>query len=148
MASLLKVRRVGASKHKTSEYLITPIYLPGQNTSGEEVLACFRRELYLVDDLRAKILLGNDILGPEGVVVDVADHKAFIGSCQVIVPLSARQRGQFIRKNVHTKMASVIPPHSEILVPTKTISLPNDRDFFFEPYSQANLVLYVHLVDY
>ena len=147
MATPLKVRGVGSSRHKTSEYVTIPIYLLGQ-VEGKEVLAYFRREMYLIDDLRAKMLLSNDILGPEGFIIDVANSKAYISSYNVAVPMSARQRGQFITRNIHAKEMSLVPPHSEILIPTKSVPLPRDRDFLFEPSAQVNLILFAHLVDY
>ena len=66
MASPLKVRGLGTSKHKTFEYITTPLYLPAvQKDTSKTILACFRREIYIIDDLRAKILIGNNVLGPE-----------------------------------------------------------------------------------
>ena len=41
-----------------------------------------------------------------------------------------------------------MPPHSEILIPTKSVLLPKDRDFLFEPSAQVNLVLFAYLVNY
>ena len=74
MASPLKVYRVGNSKYKTSEYIIVLIYLPGLSNNGKEkVLVYIRRELYLVDDLRAKMLISNDILGPKKFVIDIIE---------------------------------------------------------------------------
>ena len=89
MATLLKVRGVGSSRYKTSEYVTIPIYLLGL-VEGKEVLAYFRREIYLIDDLRAKILLSNNILGPEGFVINVANSKAYISSYNITVSISAR----------------------------------------------------------
>ncbi len=60
MASPLKVRGVGSTKHETDEYVSVTIYFPGQK-ERKEALAFITRELHLVDDLRAKMLLGNDI---------------------------------------------------------------------------------------
>ena len=71
----LPVRGIRISKYETSEYITVPIYLPGvQDTgpnSGSKALACIRRELYLVDNLRTNMLVGNDILGPEEIVINI-----------------------------------------------------------------------------
>ena len=45
------------------------------------MLAYIHRELYIVDDLRTKMLIGNDILGPENMIIDVASKTAKIRSC-------------------------------------------------------------------
>ena len=76
------MRRVGNSKYKTSEYVTVLIYLLGLSSDGEEkVLVYIRRELYLVNDLRAKILISNDILGPKKVVINIIERNVYISSC-------------------------------------------------------------------
>lgn len=149
MASPLRVRGVGSSQHETSEYLVTPCYFPGIDKHGNEVLACARREIHIVDGLRANMLIGNDFIGPEGISIDIANQKAYIGSCKTSITVTARQRGQYIRRKIQALSATVIPPHSETFVPVKTstLSLPEDRDYIFEPTTQANLILFAHLVD-
>lgn len=71
----LPVRGIGISKHETSEYITVPIYLLGVQDTGSKseskALACIRRELHLVDNLRANILVGNDILGPEEIIINI-----------------------------------------------------------------------------
>ena len=149
MASPLKVRGLGTSKHETSEYITNPLYLPAvEKDTAREVLACIHRELHVVEDLRAKMLIGNDILGPEEIVIDVAGRKAYIGSCNSFASVTAHQRSSFLRRHVHAKTASIIPPHGELMIPTSPLKLPEDRDFLFEPSVQGNLTMYAHLVDH
>lgn len=149
MASPLRVRGVGSSQHETSEYLVTPCYFPGIDDHGNRVLACARREIHIVDGLRANMLIGNDFIGPEGISIDIANQKAYIGSCKTSIAVTARQRGQYVRRKIQALSATVIPPHSEGFVPirTSTLSLPDDRDYIFEPTTQANLILFSHMVD-
>ena len=149
MASPLKVRGLGTSKHETSEYVTSPVYLPAvDKNTDKKILACVRREVHIVDDLRAKMLIGNDILGPEKIVVDIARGKAYIGSCDAFTTITAHQRGSFFRRHVHVKNTLVIPPRNEKMVPTRPLTLPEDRDFLFEPTVQGNLTMYAHLVDH
>lgn len=63
MASPLSVWGVGGSRHETSEFVILQMYLPGQK-NGQQVLTSVKREVHIVDDLRAKMLIGNAIIGP------------------------------------------------------------------------------------
>ena len=69
---LLKVRGVGILKYKTSEYIIILIYLSSIDKSSKLILVYFRKELYLVDSLRAKILIGNNIISLEDIVINLA----------------------------------------------------------------------------
>ena len=148
MAKPLRVRGFGSAIHKTSEYILHEIYFPGIDESGERVLAYVCRELHLVDDLRAKMLIGNNIIGPEGIVIDVANKKAYVASCGVTVRVSARLRGKFVKRRVHSNTATIVLPHLEIMLQTRSVNLPADRDFFSDPVAQTNLTLFAHLVDH
>ena len=88
------------------------------------------------------------LLGPEKIVIDIAGQKAYIGSCDAFAPVTAHQRGSFLRKPVHVEKTFVIPPRSERLVPTRPLALPEDRDFLFDPSVQGNLTMYAYLVDH
>ena len=72
MASSLRIRGVESIKHEIDEYVTISIYMPETDAEGNNVLASFNRELHLIDDLRAKMLIGNDILGPEEIFIDIA----------------------------------------------------------------------------
>ena len=58
MASPLRVRSVGPSKHVTSENVTIPIYMPDVDKAGDKVLRYLRRELHLLEDLCANVLIG------------------------------------------------------------------------------------------
>ena len=148
MVAPLRVHGVGSSTHETSKYILHEIYFSDTDESNKRVLACVRRELHLVDDLRAKMLIENDIIGPESIVIDVANKKAYIASCGVTVRVSARPRGEFVKRRVHLNTATIVPPHSKVMLQTRSVNLPADRDFFFDPVAQTNLTLFAHLVDH
>ena len=148
MATPLRVRGVGSSHHETSEYITQRIYLPATDDDGKPILACLHRELHIVDNLRAKMLIGNDIIGPEGIVIDVANKQARIGSCKATAKVTAKPRGEFVRKRVYVSESTFVPPRTEMMLPTKPINLPPDRDFIFEPVRQANLSMFAHIVDH
>lgn len=101
-----------------------------------------------MDGLRANMLIGNDIIGPEQISINVAERTALIVSCGVCIPISARQRLQPLRKKVLNAEAMTLPPRTETFVPVLPTGLPDDRDFFFQPLTQAYLTLFSHLVDH
>ena len=72
MSISLKVRGVGTSKYKTLEYVIISIYFLGVNNKNNSLfLVYFCKKLYLIDSLRAKILIGNNIISLEGIVINL-----------------------------------------------------------------------------
>lgn len=110
--------------------------------------ASIKCELHLVDGLQANILVGNDILSPEGFVININKNRVFIGSYKVTIPINAKQRGRFLRRKLLASGDNVVPPRSKTMIPLALVSLPNDRDFLFHLTTQANLTLYAHIVDH
>ena len=148
MPKALRVKGLGTAMHDTDEYVLIPMYIPGTKEDGTKVLCRIVREIHLVSDLKAHMLIGNDIVGPEQIVIDVSKSKATIGSCGVTADITCRQRSQqYTRRAVRTKNALSVPPGSECLIAVARLDLPPERDFLFEPDKQTNITLYAHLVD-
>ena len=100
MASPLKVRNVGSNRHLTDKFVFIPVYVPGTKDSIS-VLAYFKREFYIVNELRANILIGNNTIGPESINIRILDRLAYIGSCNITCQIKYRRRGQFKRRKIH-----------------------------------------------
>ena len=90
ISTFLKVRRIGASKHEFNQFAELSLFFPGENTEGEMVYTSIKCELHLVEALRANILIGNDILAPEGFVINIGLGHAVVGSCGVKIAVGAR----------------------------------------------------------
>ena len=148
MSTPLKVRGIGASRHESDEFTALSLYFPGKDGAGKLVYASLRCEIHLVEGLRANLLIGNDIILPENFVIDIEKKTTLIGSCGVIVPISARQREQFLIRKLLTSESTVVPPRSEAMIPLVPVSVPDDRDFLFHPAAQPNLTLFTHIIDH
>lgn len=92
MSTPLKVRGIRASKHKSREFAAISLYFPGKNNTGQLVYTSLTCEIHLVEDLKANLLIGNNIISPESFVIDVKGKNALIGSCGVTVPIDVKQR--------------------------------------------------------
>lgn len=90
MFTLLKVKGIGASKHKFAQFAIFFLYFLGKNKAGQRVYTLIKCKLHLVDGLQVNILMENDILLPEGFVINIKKNCAFIGSCGVTIPINTR----------------------------------------------------------
>ena len=93
MATPLKVRDIGTSKHKTDKYIVKTLYFSAINNKNQQVVACIRCELHLVDNLRANILIKNNIVGTKGIIINIAKEKAYVPGCKALLSLSAHQQG-------------------------------------------------------
>ena len=147
MAVALKVRGIGSSRHKTDEYITEPLYFPALSKADESIIACIRRELHIIDNLRVNLLIGNDILGAEGFVLDMAQGRAYIPGCGATIRITSRPRGQFISRVLHAESHIIVPPRSQRIIPIRSLGLPEDRDFLFEPTTHRKLTFYSHLID-
>jgi hypothetical protein len=151
--SPLRVRGIGDREHDTSEYCDLDFYVTGTLDNGAPAVAHFKREVHVVDDLRAKVLIGTDILGPEAIVVDVARNQLVVGSCGITAPLSVTPRRERVERKLRSQKQVTIPPHTVMAVPVKYRGkvLPNDRDYSFLPRSDIALGssggFFAHIVD-
>lgn len=86
----MKVRGIGASKHKSSEFAALSLYFPGKNNVGDLVYAALQCDIYLVEGLRANLLISNDIMSPEAMVIDLGKKTALIGICEVTIDINTK----------------------------------------------------------
>ncbi len=148
MAFPARVRGIGNNVYKTSEYIIQEIFfLRGKDKEGRPATArTALRKIYLVDGLAAGMLIGNDVLVPEGIDLLFSKRVASIGSCGVEIPIEVRSKGPLIKRTINSKKTVVIPPNSSAVVPIYHLDLP-DRDFMFKPIEDSTLALYAGLID-
>ena len=108
----LKVRGIGTSRHESNEFALTALYIPGLDREGSEVYACIKCKLHLVEDLKANMLIGNNIFCTEGFTINLASAFAHILSCGVTIVINARNHLQFLRRNVLADATTFILPKS------------------------------------
>lgn len=100
----LEVSGIGSDKHRATEYFINPLFIPGKDLSGTEALAkTAPREIHVVDGLRAGMLLGSDIMTPEGIDLLISRQVAVINSCKMEAPIETKAKGPLMPRFVHAK---------------------------------------------
>ena len=57
MATPIIIRGLGANKHATNQYAITDIYILAKNSQRQLVIAHIQREIHLIPDLEANMLV-------------------------------------------------------------------------------------------
>ena len=146
MSTPLRVREIMALRQKSNQFAELSLFFSGENGKGEMVYASIKCELHLVKGLRANILIENNILAPEGFIINIGLGHAVVGSFGVKIMIRVRQRGQFLTKRLFAEKDGVVPPRSEAMIPLLPIILPDDRDFLFHPTAQTNLTLFAHII--
>lgn len=84
----------------------------------------------MVEGLKAKMLVSNDILVPEGFILDLSNKEATISSCDTKIQISMKPRGRFISKKVLATKDLVIPPWTDASIEVN-LAIPSDGDFIF-----------------
>ena len=131
----IHVRGIGSVVHDSSEFVTVDFYIPGVSRNVNAT-AHLVRELHVVDTLKAKILVGMDILGPEGCDVLISSRTLAITSCgDFIAPITTAPKGGRIERSVRASSQTLIPPHTSMAVPVRLRGnqIPDDRDYLFEP---------------
>ena len=112
----LKVKGIGTSRYESNKFAFTTLYILGLDQEGSEVYAYIKCKLYLVEDLKANMLIGNNIFCTEGFTINLASAFAHILSCEVTIVINARNHLQFLRGNVLTDATTFTSPKSEALI--------------------------------
>lgn len=146
MKVLLRVKGIGSGTHLAMDYVHLSFYFPGTIDKGQPVLAEIKREIHLVDDLKAKMLIENDILIPEGFLIDLTKREAIISSCKTTIQISTKPKGSFVAKRLRAAKDTVVDPWSNAPIEVN-LTIPTDRDFIFEQSPHATVSLYYHVVD-
>lgn len=144
----LKIKGISALKHKSKSFALTIIYILGIDKKGHKVYISISCELYLVNRLKANMLVGNDILCTKSFAINLSISSVLIHSYGVKIDINARQHSKFLRHRALASAFTIVPPHLEALVAFQHIKLPDSRDFLFYLSSQQHLILYFYLLNY
>ena len=150
----IPIRGIGSDLHYSDEYAVVTFYLEGTLSGSSDVtFARITREVHLVDDLKAGMLMGADILTPEHMAMDFSKQTLVVGSCKsLIVPISTRARSAPVKRVIKAKARLTVPARSTTSIQVAYSGvLPSDRDMLFEPACQLPLGvaggIYAHIVD-
>ncbi|KAI1000709.1 hypothetical protein K3495_g7487 [Podosphaera aphanis] len=148
MPTPMTVRGIGNQVHDASHFAKLDIFFPdGKGNAGH-----IKRELHVVDNLPAKILLGIDIMTPAGWSVDFDSKTLSLPhGANIQVPIITRSKvPESSTAQIFTKQRLTVPPHSRSLVPIlgkngAPLELP-DCDLIFQPKQNPTLTTFAHLV--
>ena len=107
MIIFLSIFELSINRYSTFEYVIVLIYFVDKNTTDKKIEICFRRETHIVDDLKANMLIKNDIIDSEIFIINLNNKTARIDNCNVIVSIEIRSlKISTIQLSIHLKKLS------------------------------------------
>ena len=122
--SPVHIKGVGDELFLSQESVVLDIFLPDVSNSR---FAKITREFHIVRDMACGLLIGNDIIEPEDIVLNLAKRKMYIGSCSSMAcSLRVRRKGPQISNHVVIRCAraTVIPTGVQRETPRVSIRFP------------------------
>nr|OMP83046.1 Retrovirus-related Pol polyprotein from transposon gypsy [Diplodia seriata] len=132
----IPLQGINGEELTSAEYVMIPFTFRAKK-GGSWIKATFCREVHLIDDAQGALLMGMDIQGPEGIVIDTPRSTLRIESCQgaeVPITVKPRSQGSVRGMRVKARETTTIPPRT--IAPVRinfTKALPQDRDFEYTP---------------
>ena len=146
MQAALKVKDIESTTHESIEFVHISIYFFEVTKDESAILACITKKIYLVDDLKTKMLIDNDFLGFEEFIIDIEEKFATIESCEIKIALKIQLKESYVKKTVHVQQDVMLQSSEEQLIIIKT-NISEKRDFFFESESKTNFIMCSHIFD-
>ena len=146
MQTSLRVKDIESFTHKFIEYVCISVYFSGFTKNDFSALTFIAREIHLINDLKAKMLIENDLLSSKDFIIDIEKKSTTIDSCEINIALEIQFKDSFVRKNIHVQHVITLQSNEEqLLIIDANIS--EERDFFFEFDRSANFIMYAHILD-
>ncbi|KAL8814451.1 MAG: hypothetical protein Q9191_008550, partial [Dirinaria sp. TL-2023a] len=142
LTSSIKIRGVDNAVASSSKYVNLKISLPDKMSQDQHsAVAKIRRQMHIVDDLKANMLIDSDIMSLEDMEVNYPTSIMAIDSCNNIrVPMSVIAADK-IHRVVRALSTIVVSANSIMMIPTRLrgkSDLPSDRELMFTPYRQTS----------
>ena len=94
MTTSITVSDLEINKHQIDKYAVVFMYFENKNKSHDVVKTIIIREVYLIKDLKANLLIENDILKFELIDISTSINTVYIESCKITI---------FITINIRSK---------------------------------------------
>lgn len=131
MLLLLKIKGIGASKHKSNGFAFAAFYTSCFAQKSLEVYMYIEYEHHLIKDLKANMLIGNNFFYIKGFSINLANASAHIFKCGVNIEITASSHSQFLRCNILANAIIFISTKPEVFILFWYILLPNSFDILF-----------------
>jgi hypothetical protein len=127
--SPVHIKGIGDEMYLSKESVVLDVFFPDVTNTR---LAKITREFHIVQDMDCGLLVGNDIIEPEGIVINLAKKKMEISACDnMACQLRVRRRKERNHIVVRCAKQTVLKP-GETVVPVRFPKL--EEDYWFQGY--------------
>ena len=146
MQTSLKVKDIKSFTHEFVEYVCISVYFSGLTKNDFSALTFIARKIHLINDLKIKMLIENDLLNSKNFIIDIEKKSTTIENCEINISLKIQSKESYIRKIVHAQNIVVLLSSEKQLISIK-IKIFENRNFFFESDANANFTMCSHILN-
>ena len=146
MITSLKVKDIDFTTHEFLKFVSISIYFSGLTKNDISAFVFIIRKIHLIDDLKVKMLIKNDLLSFKGFVIDIEDKSIAIESCKIEISLKIQSKDLYLRRTIHAQQAMMLHSKQKQFLSIR-IKISDERDFYFESDSNVNFTMYSHILD-
>src|SRR5271154_4094491 len=127
--SAVHIKGLGDEMYLSKESVVLDVFFPDVTNTR---LAKITREFHIVQDMDCGLLIGNDIIEPEGIVIDLAKKRMEISACDnMACQLKVRRKRQTNRVIIRCAKETALKPW-ETVVPVRFPKL--EGEYWFREY--------------
>ena len=146
MQTSLRVKDIKSFTHEFVEYVCISVYFSDLTKNDFSALTFIARKIHLINDLKVKMLIENDLLNSKDFIIDIEKKSTTIESCEINISLKIQSKESYIRKIVHAQNIVVLLSSEKQLISIK-IKIFENRNFFFESDANANFTMCSHILN-
>lgn len=153
LTSNIKIRGIGAKVHDNSKYAIINLYF-FETIKDRSMIAHLKGEFYLINDLKANLLIGMNIINFKVMMLDFEDKVVTTSICKIIkVFLTTQKKSVLVHRTIRA-VSQVIISAGQIMtvfVKLRDAKLSKDCDYSF--FSKDSRLLgpkrgfFAHVID-
>ena len=102
--SFIIVREIESNKHKTSKYIIIPLYFSDENV----IIMLTSREIYIINDFKTNVLIDINIMILAKINILTFQIKTEIGNCNINVFIKIRIKIRVVVHLIYIKKFIII----------------------------------------
>ena len=122
------------------------MYFENKNKFDEIVKVVIIREVHLIKNFKANLLIENDIFGLELIDIFTSVNTVYIGSCDVTIIIAINVKFKAQHMLIHSLKTRTALSESECLVKIYNIIL-SDRNYFFVSIFSVNFSIYAYVIN-
>ena len=148
----MKIREINAREHNNFEWLELNFYIDDKFIDETETTVYFKKKKHIVNDLRVKLFINNDIFELELISIHLKWRELIINNCEIIIFVFIKAQNNRIERIIRSRKQVIVSTYiiMTIFVKYKKSALLTNRDYnfsfkFFETLNAKNK-FFVHIV--